>query len=249
MIDEAVQIFGGRGVTAGVNGRASSTARSARCASTRARARSRSSSSRGELLKARTRPGRLDPTGTQDAIAMAHRRMSTPSPRQPAAARSSGRTSLFDAAGAALSRRGSTAHASCSTAGSRRAAATRPASSRPAETLDLRELAERVNRIANVLVGELGLVPGNRVLLRAANNADDGRGLARGAEGRRRRGRDHAAAARARAGLHARQGADRARALRRTGSPTSCETARAAGAGPRRASSTAAATGRTRSKR
>ena len=36
---------------------------------------------------------------------------------------------------------------------------------------------ERVNRIANVLVGELGLVPGDRVLLRAANNADDGRGL------------------------------------------------------------------------
>ena len=32
------------------------------------------------------------------------------------------------------------------------------------------ELAERVDRIANVLVGPLGLVPGNRVLLRAANN-------------------------------------------------------------------------------
>ncbi len=31
------------------------------------------------------------------------------------------------------------------------------------------ELAERVDRIANVLVGPLGLVPGNRVLLRAAN--------------------------------------------------------------------------------
>jgi len=31
------------------------------------------------------------------------------------------------------------------------------------------ELAERVNRIANVLVGRLGLVSGNRVLLRAAN--------------------------------------------------------------------------------
>jgi 2-aminobenzoate-CoA ligase len=32
------------------------------------------------------------------------------------------------------------------------------------------ELAERVNRIANVLTGPLGLMPGNRVLLRAANN-------------------------------------------------------------------------------
>ena len=32
------------------------------------------------------------------------------------------------------------------------------------------ELAERVNRIANVLVRDLGLVPGNRVLLRAPNN-------------------------------------------------------------------------------
>ncbi|MDE2579416.1 MAG: benzoate-CoA ligase family protein [Hyphomicrobiales bacterium] len=33
------------------------------------------------------------------------------------------------------------------------------------------ELAERVNRIANVLTGPLGLVPGNRVLLRAPNTA------------------------------------------------------------------------------
>ncbi len=32
------------------------------------------------------------------------------------------------------------------------------------------DLQERANRIANVLVGELGLVPGNRVLLRAPNN-------------------------------------------------------------------------------
>ena len=34
----------------------------------------------------------------------------------------------------------------------------------------MRELLEQVNRIANVLVGDLGLVPGNRVLLRAPNN-------------------------------------------------------------------------------
>ncbi len=32
------------------------------------------------------------------------------------------------------------------------------------------ELLEKANRIANVLVAEMGLVPGNRVLLRAANN-------------------------------------------------------------------------------
>jgi 2-aminobenzoate-CoA ligase len=34
------------------------------------------------------------------------------------------------------------------------------------------ELFERSNRIANVLVNELGFVPGNRVLLRSPNNAD-----------------------------------------------------------------------------
>jgi 2-aminobenzoate-CoA ligase len=40
----------------------------------------------------------------------------------------------------------------------------------PAESCSYAELQERVNRIANVLVGEFGLVPGNRVLLRSANN-------------------------------------------------------------------------------
>jgi len=40
----------------------------------------------------------------------------------------------------------------------------------PAETLTYRELQERVNRICNVLVDRLGLLPGNRVLLRSANN-------------------------------------------------------------------------------
>jgi 2-aminobenzoate-CoA ligase len=39
----------------------------------------------------------------------------------------------------------------------------------PAETWSYATLAERVNRIANVLTRDLGLVPGNRVLLRAAN--------------------------------------------------------------------------------
>ena len=46
-----------------------------------------------------------------------------------------------------------------------------PAIVTPAETLTYRELAERVNRIANVLVSRRGLVPGNRVLLRSANTA------------------------------------------------------------------------------
>ena len=40
----------------------------------------------------------------------------------------------------------------------------------PTETLTYGQLAERVNRIANVLVRDLGLVPGSRVLLRAPNN-------------------------------------------------------------------------------
>ena len=38
------------------------------------------------------------------------------------------------------------------------------------ETLTYAELSERVNRIANVLTRDLGVVPGNRVLLRSANN-------------------------------------------------------------------------------
>jgi 2-aminobenzoate-CoA ligase len=46
----------------------------------------------------------------------------------------------------------------------------RPCLIAPAESLSYAELAERVNRIANVLVRNLGLVPGNRVLLRAPNN-------------------------------------------------------------------------------
>ena len=51
------------------------------------------------------------------------------------------------------------------------ARADHPALVTPAETLTYAELAVRVNRIANVLVHRLGLVPGNRVLLRSANNA------------------------------------------------------------------------------
>ncbi len=47
----------------------------------------------------------------------------------------------------------------------------RPCILTPSGTLTYAQLFERVNRIANVLVNDLGLVPGNRVLLRSANNA------------------------------------------------------------------------------
>ena len=40
----------------------------------------------------------------------------------------------------------------------------------PTESLTYAQLNERVNRIANVLTRDLGFIPGNRVLLRAANN-------------------------------------------------------------------------------
>ncbi len=40
----------------------------------------------------------------------------------------------------------------------------------PNETLTYAQLAERINRIANVLTRDLGFVSGNRVLLRSANN-------------------------------------------------------------------------------
>ncbi|WP_426957773.1 benzoate-CoA ligase family protein [Muricoccus radiodurans] len=46
-----------------------------------------------------------------------------------------------------------------------------PAIVTPVETLTYSQLADRVDRIANVLTRDLGMVPGNRVLLRSANNA------------------------------------------------------------------------------
>ncbi|HEX2652539.1 MAG TPA: benzoate-CoA ligase family protein [Xanthobacteraceae bacterium] len=46
----------------------------------------------------------------------------------------------------------------------------RPCLISAAESLSYAELAVRVNRIANVLTRDLGMVPGNRVLLRAPNN-------------------------------------------------------------------------------
>ena len=47
----------------------------------------------------------------------------------------------------------------------------RPCLISPSETLSYAQLAERVNRIANVLTRDLGLDPGNRVLLRAPNTS------------------------------------------------------------------------------
>jgi len=46
----------------------------------------------------------------------------------------------------------------------------RPCLFSPSESLTYAQLSERVNRIANVLTRDLGIVPGNRVLLRSANN-------------------------------------------------------------------------------
>ena len=46
----------------------------------------------------------------------------------------------------------------------------RPAIFSPAENLTYAQLDERINRIANVLTRDLGMVPGNRVLLRAFNS-------------------------------------------------------------------------------
>jgi 2-aminobenzoate-CoA ligase len=46
----------------------------------------------------------------------------------------------------------------------------RPCLLSPTEELTYAQLNERINRIANVLTRDLGMVPGNRVLLRAANN-------------------------------------------------------------------------------
>ena len=46
----------------------------------------------------------------------------------------------------------------------------RPCLIAPAETLTYAQLAERVNRIANVLTRDLGMVPGHRVLLRGPNS-------------------------------------------------------------------------------
>ena len=92
--------------------------------------------------------------------------------------------------------------------------AERPAIRSPAGVLTYRDLLAQVNRIAHVLRDDLGLVPGNRVLLRGAEQSDDGGVLARGREGRLHRRGDHAAAAREGAEADHRQGAGQRRAVR-----------------------------------
>ncbi len=72
------------------------------------------------------------------------------------------------------------------------------------------DLLAQVNRIANVLVGQFGLAPGNRVLLRAPEQSLDGRHLPGGDQGGRHRRRDHAAAAGTRTRHDHREGADHA---------------------------------------
>ena len=94
---------------------------------------------------------------------------------------------------------------------------------RRAVELDLRRAARAGRPIAHVLVDELGLVPGNRVLLRGPNEPVAGGLLARGAQGRRRRGGDDADAARRRAARPSPSIArPAARAVRRPTSPTTC---------------------------
>ena len=70
---------------------------------------------------------------------------------------------------------------------------------RTAPTWTYGELLERANQVAHVLVDDLGLVPGNRVLLRSPNNSVDRRRLAGRAQGRRGRGHHDGGAARDRA--------------------------------------------------
>ncbi len=77
--------------------------------------------------------------------------------------------------------------------------ADRPCLISPEQTWSYGEVAARSARIARVLTEDLGLVPGNRVLLRGAEQPLAGRVLAGRAQGRRCRGRHHADAARGRA--------------------------------------------------
>ena len=93
-------------------------------------------------------------------------------------------------------------------------------------TLSYADVRDRVDRICRVLTEDLGLVPGNRVLLRGGNSIGAGAGLAGRRQGRADRGGHHAAAARARTGRHHRQGAADRGAVRR-------QAAGRTGAGPR----------------
>ena len=85
----------------------------------------------------------------------------------------------------------------------------------PNQRWTYRELLERANRIANVLQRRSRAGAGQPGAAARGQQSDAGRLLARRAEGRRHRGHHHAAAARARARDHHRQGADHAGAVRR----------------------------------
>ena len=77
-----------------------------------------------------------------------------------------------------------------------------------------KELADWSNRLARALIEDYGVKPGNRVLIRSANNPSDDRLLARCDEGRRGRGQHHADAAGRRTDEDRRQGRDQTCAMR-----------------------------------
>jgi 2-aminobenzoate-CoA ligase len=77
-----------------------------------------------------------------------------------------------------------------------------------------KELTDWTNRLAHVLVEDYGVKPGNRVLIRSANNPAMVAVLAGGDQGRRGGGQHHADAARRGAWQDRRQGGDLAGAVR-----------------------------------
>ena len=89
------------------------------------------------------------------------------------------------------------------------------------------ELLDRANRSPRCWCDDLGLVPGNRVLLRSANNPMQAAGWLGVMKAGGIAVRDHAAAARAGIVLHARQGQGAVRALRRAARRTSFDKAAA----------------------
>ena len=91
----------------------------------------------------------------------------------------------------------------------------RPCLISPSETLSYAQLSERVNRIANVLTRDLGLIAWQSRAAALRQQSDDGRRLSGRAESRRGGGGDHAAASRQGAELSDRQGQDRAGTVRR----------------------------------
>ena len=141
----------------------SSTARSARCASTKGPARSSGSSSPARCCDGGRSGGRRRWPTTRPRGHLL--------PRPPAAAASCGRRCDYDGLPELrLSRRASTAPSSCSTRMVDAGCGDRTVFHFPGGRWTYRQLLETANRIAHVLVEDLGLVPGNRVLLRGPNN-------------------------------------------------------------------------------